>query len=225
MNVAWKDSVTTTMAWAREAPAHDRDVFAAKAMTAGKGQGDNAWHAPEGGLYLTLVLVNPPQPHLLSLATGLAVADLLEMTGIDAQVKWPNDVLVEGRKIAGVLIENDVQGDQTRSYVGIGINLNGKASAFPSPLDSTATTLEDLLGVESCVEDTLGGLEQALEHRLRQLEDGQENELLADLRAKDFLLGKQVRIGTVEGEAQGLASDGALLVGGQSVHAGRVELA
>ncbi len=92
------------------------DIVLANEQTAGRGRFGRTWISPNGGLYATLILPDTP---LLSLKAGLAVVRALRSVGLDAGLKWPNDVMMEDRKIAGVLVETD--GD--RSLVGIGLNL------------------------------------------------------------------------------------------------------
>ena len=92
------------------------DIVLANEQTAGRGRFGRTWISPNGGLYATLILPDTP---LLSLKAGLAVVRALRSVGLDAGLKWPNDVMMGDRKIAGVLVETD--GD--RSLVGIGLNL------------------------------------------------------------------------------------------------------
>lgn len=106
------------------------DVIVAERQTAGRGQCGNSWHS-ESGKNLTFSVVLEPvflpakNQFLLSETVSLAVADTLDHYGISAEVKWPNDVYVRGRKIAGILIENDITGNSiSRSVAGIGLNVN-----------------------------------------------------------------------------------------------------
>ncbi len=108
-----------------EGKAECGDIVVADEQTAGRGRFGRSWISPRGGLYATVILSQGP---LLSLKAGLAVVRALRSRGINAGLKWPNDVLVEGRKIAGVLIETAGE----LALVGIGLNLTS------TPLD-TAT--------------------------------------------------------------------------------------
>lgn len=114
------ESTTSTQLEAREliagGIAKTGHIVIANEQTDGKGRFGRSWISPKGGLYATFILAPDP---LLSLKAGLAVARVLQSAGIEAGLKWPNDVLVEDRKIAGILIEAD--GDH--SLVGIGLNL------------------------------------------------------------------------------------------------------
>ncbi len=108
-----------------EGKAKHGDIIVANEQTAGRGRFGRNWISPNGGLYATIIVSSVP---LISLKAGLAVVRVLRSVGIDAGLKWPNDVLVEGLKIAGLLIETD----GAFSLVGIGVNLTS------APLD-TAT--------------------------------------------------------------------------------------
>ncbi len=100
-----------------EGKAKHGDIIVADEQTAGRGRFGRSWVSPRGGLYATVILSSDP---LISLKAGLAVVRVLRSVGINsAGLKWPNDVLVEGRKIAGILIETD----GAFSLVGIGLNL------------------------------------------------------------------------------------------------------
>lgn len=130
----WKlicfEEITSTNDEARGAVYAHGDVIVAGRQTAGRGQRGNAWHS-EPGKNLTFSVVLEPSflaaanQFLLSEAVSLAVADTLDYYGIMAEVKWPNDIYVGGRKIAGILIENDITGNAvSRSVAGIGLNVN-----------------------------------------------------------------------------------------------------
>jgi BirA family biotin operon repressor/biotin-[acetyl-CoA-carboxylase] ligase len=125
------DQTTSTQIEARrliaDGHAEIGDIVVADEQTAGRGRFGRTWVSPSGGLYATMILSADP---LISLKAGLAVARSLRSVGINAGLKWPNDVLVEGRKIAGVLVEND--GGQ--ALVGIGLNLTS------APLDTATCT-------------------------------------------------------------------------------------
>ena len=114
------DQTTSTQVEARRliAKGHAEigDVVVADQQTAGRGRFGRTWISPRGGLYATMILSADP---LISLKAGLAVVRSLRSVGINAGLKWPNDVLVEGRKIAGVLVEKDGE----HVLVGIGLNL------------------------------------------------------------------------------------------------------
>ena len=120
-------------------------VWVADEQTAGRGRGGHAWHSAVGdGLYVS-ALIAPPLPMTmalwLSLATGLAArAAILEVTGMAADIRWPNDLLLHRRKCGGILVETAVDGAMLRyAVIGMGINVNHVG--FPSELETLATSL------------------------------------------------------------------------------------
>ncbi|MCA1819046.1 MAG: biotin--[acetyl-CoA-carboxylase] ligase [Thermoplasmatota archaeon] len=190
-------------------------VVVAEEQTGGRGTQGRGWHGPKGGLYLSLVLRGIQDPHLLTLALGNAVADALEVAGVEPRLKWVNDVHVGGRKAAGILVEAESTGSRIDFVVaGIGVNVNGHADAFPPGLN--ATTLEDELACESCVPDLEALVLDKVGRWLAILADGRESEVLEAFRARDALAGAMVRVQsgreTTEGTAEGVDGQGRLLV-------------
>jgi BirA family transcriptional regulator, biotin operon repressor / biotin---[acetyl-CoA-carboxylase] ligase len=174
-------------------------LVTARTQTAGRGRQGRAWVTPPGGALLASLVLRPPDP-LLSLRGGLAVADL---AGGRARVKWPNDVLVDGRKIAGVLAEGRPQ--EGWAVLGIGINLALDESALPPEARDRAGTLgRPPTDAEAVLADLLG----ALERRLAE----PPHEALAALRARDALLGAPVRWAGGVGTGAGIDDDGRLVV-------------
>jgi BirA family transcriptional regulator, biotin operon repressor / biotin---[acetyl-CoA-carboxylase] ligase len=115
--------------WMREGRANPGDVFVAARQTGGRGRPGRAWHSPEGALLFTAVLpFRPERAGWTALAAGLAVARAVRELGAPAGVKWPNDVVLDGRKLAGVLAETTVP---HLVAVGIGLNVTN-----PPPADS-----------------------------------------------------------------------------------------
>lgn len=135
----------------------------ARKQTGGRGRDQREWDSPEGGFYGTLALELPVSPilsyGLLSLLAGLGIRDVLAkwLPGERLDLKWPNDLLCRGKKLAGILVENQVKGSDWLSLWGIGINLNRKRVPFPSPLQAHAIALSDL-GIEAPSPIELAGL-------------------------------------------------------------------
>lgn len=102
-------------------------VVTSKTQTSGRGRNSREWESAEGNLYLSILLrdLNPKTAHQLSLVTALAVVETVESYLLDdeVQLKWPNDVLVEGKKIAGILCESEMNGSEL-DYVVIGVGIN-----------------------------------------------------------------------------------------------------
>jgi len=117
----------------------------AKEQTAGRGRQGRAWSSPAGdGLYLSVVLrpaIKPSEAGMITLASAIAVAETLRLEyETDAAIKWPNDVMVRGRKICGILIESAIQDDKL-DYIVLGIGVNTGQRSFPEEVASTATSL------------------------------------------------------------------------------------
>jgi BirA family biotin operon repressor/biotin-[acetyl-CoA-carboxylase] ligase len=183
-------------------------LVTAREQSAGRGRQGRSWSAPPGrALLCSLVLRNPPK--LLPLVTGAAVA---QEVGRDARVKWPNDVLLGERKVAGILVEGQPQ--HGWAVVGIGINVAVRDRDLPAELRQHAGTLGR---TPDAVEPTLTRLLEALDRWLR----ASQAEVLAELRERDALLGRQVRWQGGEGEAAGVDGNGRLVV---ATDAGRVAL-
>jgi BirA family biotin operon repressor/biotin-[acetyl-CoA-carboxylase] ligase len=166
-------------------------LVTAGVQTAGRGRQGRRWDAQEGDALLCSLIVREPD-ELLSLRAGLAVADV---AGEAARVKWPNDVLLDGAKVAGVLVEG--RPHEGWAVVGIGVNV----SAAPPGLGATALGRDD-------VEAVLAELLAALESRLAQPAAA----ALEALRARDALLGAPVRWDGGTGVAEGIDATGGLLV-------------
>jgi BirA family transcriptional regulator, biotin operon repressor / biotin---[acetyl-CoA-carboxylase] ligase len=201
-------------------------VAVAEEQTAGRGRDGRTWRSPAGGVWLGM-LVRPPAPVLgaLSLRVGLVVADVVDelLGGARAQLKWPNDVLVNDRKLAGILCEGRWQGEALQWLaVGVGVNV---ANEIPAELAGRAIAVHELLpGVRRI--DVLNRLVPALVACLAQRAELTEPELTA-FATRDWLRGRQIRA-PLPGRAAGVQADGALVVdtvgGSGVVREGHVEL-
>jgi BirA family transcriptional regulator, biotin operon repressor / biotin---[acetyl-CoA-carboxylase] ligase len=191
-------------------------LVTAAAQTAGRGRQGRTWAAPPGrALLMSLVLRDPRR--LLPLAAAVAVA---EAAGPAARIKWPNDVLLDGRKVAGILAEGRPQ--EGWAVLGVGLNVAVRPGDLPPELRDMAGTL----GLEpGDVEPVLGRLLGALERTLA-LDDAA---LLEAWRKRDALLGREIAWAAGRGRAAGIDAGGRLLVdvdgGGQAaLEAGEVHL-
>jgi BirA family biotin operon repressor/biotin-[acetyl-CoA-carboxylase] ligase len=206
---------TRARALAERGAPHGTLVTAAE-QTAGRGRQGRSWSAPAGRALLCSLVVRDPE-RLLPLAVGVSVA---ETVGGETRLKWPNDVLLAGGKVAGILIEGRPQ--QQWAVAGIGLNVALRESDFPSELRGRAATM----GLEpAAIEPTLERLLHALERWLA----APDADVLAAVRARDALEGRIVQWGGGEGRADGIDDQGRLLVitvGGERValDAGEVHL-
>lgn len=185
----------------------------AQEQTAGRGRLGRRWLAPPGTALLMSVLLRPRADRQggVTLAAGLAVADALETgSGVSAQLKWPNDILVDGMKLGGVLAE--VESDA----VVLGVGLNLRVDGVPDV--SAVASLHRLVDPAPRWDQLLTVLLPALATRLAQLELSGVPGLRPDWTARAAGLGAPARVsgpaGRVEGIATGIDDDGALLVAG-----------
>jgi BirA family biotin operon repressor/biotin-[acetyl-CoA-carboxylase] ligase len=166
---------------------------------AGRGRQGRTWSAPAGRALLASLVLRDVPP-LLALVSAVAVADVV---GPEAQIKWPNDVLVGGRKVAGILAEGRPQ--EGWAVLGIGINVAIRASDLPPELAGRAAGL----GLEpDAIEPLLVALLEALSLRLAQ----KPAAILGAWGARDALRGREVRWQHGHGVAAGVDGDGRLLV-------------
>ena len=169
---------------------------------AGRGRQGRSWSAPrDRALLMSLVLRE--WPPLLPIAGAVAVADIAGSGASDVTIKWPNDVLLDGRKLAGVLAEGRPQ--EGWAVLGIGLNVAVRREDLPPELRARAATL----ALEpAAIEPTLDRLLRALERRLAQ----PTADMLAEYRARDALAGREVRWAQGAGIARGVDDSGRLLV-------------
>lgn len=176
-------------------------------QTAGRGRMGRAWQSlPNEQLALSLVLHPSFPPHFLVMASALAVAEAIEITtGLRPGIKWPNDVLVNGRKVCGILIETS----EAIAVLGIGVDVNGSLAGSPE-LAARATTLADALGHPIAREPLFIEIVRRLDSLYAALKAGGERaqRLLRDSwRARLITLGQHVTIQQGENALTGVAQD------------------
>jgi BirA family biotin operon repressor/biotin-[acetyl-CoA-carboxylase] ligase len=185
-------------------------VAVCEEQRAGRGRLGRTWVAPAGSSILCSILLRPAgrlPVAQLSLVGGLAVADTVERaSGRVAAIKWPNDVLLEGGKVAGVLAEGRPDG----IVLGLGLNVNQTADALPPRPGLPATSLRAVDGVERDRAQILADLLAVLEARYDAWSAEGLGALHADLAGRDALRGRRVRAGDRSGVAVGIDSEGRL---------------
>ena len=189
-------------------------VVIADRQTAGRGRLGRSWESPVGaGIYLSAVL-RPPSTiaSLLTIAAGVAVADgIVSATGLSTHLKWPNDVQVGGRKLAGILAEGAV------SHVVLGIGINVQPAAYPADVAARATSIESELGRPIDRGLVLAECLASLAARYRDLLTGQARAVVDAWRRRAApMLGRRVEWDSSGARHTGLAEniddDGALIV-------------
>jgi BirA family biotin operon repressor/biotin-[acetyl-CoA-carboxylase] ligase len=188
-------------------------VLLALEQTAGRGRRGAAWFSSSGESLALSILLRPDEPKALwprlALAAGLSVAEAIESFGPAAGIKWPNDVWIGRRKVAGILVE----AGKDFAVVGIGINVN--TTAFPHEIEKIATSLFLETGTNPQRGDVLSAMIRHIARRTRQI-GGDFDHLLDSIRQRCVLTGQQVSLGTPtgprHGRVMGIAPGGELLL-------------
>jgi len=222
------ETVDSTNRVARELAGEDKPhgfAVLAGSQTAGRGRLGKSWQSPSGrGLYCTILL----RPELaiedyskITLTAGLAVSLALEeICQLQAQLKWPNDIYISGRKCGGILVEtSSLQGAGEGNFVlvGIGVNVNGEKGAFPTELQETATSVFIETGREYDIRSIFTGIRIRLLQMLSQMASEGFVAILNQWRERDMLQGRWMKWVTpagdvVYGESLGVDSSGILMV-------------
>jgi BirA family transcriptional regulator, biotin operon repressor / biotin---[acetyl-CoA-carboxylase] ligase len=212
---------TSAMASAAEG-AEEGTVLLAEQQTAGRGRGSNAWQSPRStGIYCSVIL-RPQLPPLkvlvLSLAAGLAVQAAIRQldSRVDVDLKWPNDLLIEGRKVAGILTEMNAEATRVR-YLVVGVGVNVNQQSFPR--DLPAISLQLATGSAWSRVELAAALLKSLDREYRGLledRDAQESILRRFAEGSSWVQRKNVVIqedgSTFEGTTEGLDANGFLRV-------------
>jgi BirA family biotin operon repressor/biotin-[acetyl-CoA-carboxylase] ligase len=211
--VEWFDTLDSTMTLAtllaRDKCPHGT-IIGADEQTAGIGRQGHSWHSERGtGLYVSIVLRLAKPAPVITLALGLAVQEAIaQLTGLAPDLRWPNDVLIDGLKCAGILTQLD--GDAV--IAGIGINVS--QAAFPPDLEATSLLLA---GATVTRENVLATLVQAIDRCCSILQEQGPDAILRMFEASSsYAVGRRVRVdqvdGVVEGVTRGLDPAGFLIV-------------
>lgn len=213
--VEYHDSIGSTNARARELAGEDRTNVAVLAdkQTGGRGRLDREWVSPSGGIWLSLLVrpnIPPARAPVYTLVAAIATARAARECGAAATIKWPNDVRVDERKLAGILTEMEGEADRV-SWLVVGIGLNANVDPAELPGDQPATSLQTEVGPVDRRVAT-----QRLIEEFWELSNSDEDEILDAWRDLTDTLGKRVRVetpsGEIVGEAVDITSPGTLLV-------------
>jgi BirA family transcriptional regulator, biotin operon repressor / biotin---[acetyl-CoA-carboxylase] ligase len=200
-------------------------VIIAEKQSAGRGRMGKKWISPKGGLWMSIIL----QPRftsrkisLIQFIGALAVGDsILEMTGIVCTHKWPNDILIRGKKVCGILVDTNFEGDKGGTVVvGIGLNANfSTQELFNSATlegSSDVTTLRDEIKHDIALNDITKLIIEKLEHYYLLLEDGKTEEIIESWKRGSEIFGQRVTVkdgnNVFYGRALDLDDSGALLI-------------
>jgi BirA family transcriptional regulator, biotin operon repressor / biotin---[acetyl-CoA-carboxylase] ligase len=230
----WSTNTAAMAAAAEDAP--EGSVFLAEEQTAGRGRGANSWQSQRStGIYCSVVVrpaLPPSEVLALSLAAGLAVRAAIQQVDsrVAADLKWPNDVLIDGKKVCGILTEMNAEATRVR-YIVVGIGINVNQASFPRELSATSLRLKT--GSEWSRVELVAALLKSLDREYRQLvedSDARESILQRFAESSSWVQGKAVRVeengSAFEGTTEGLDPRGFLRVrtphGMQTVLSGTV---
>jgi len=225
-DLRWFDSIGSTndeaLAWVtREADAPDLSMVIADEQTQGRGRLNRKWFTPKGSALAFSLILRPAAPTHLSRTVGLAalsIAESCSWLGLAPRIKWPNDVLLGGKKTAGVLVETVWSGDRVDSIVvGMGINVYSESVPPPEDLQFPATSLEDELKKALPAREEI--LFKIISSFIRWRERMGADELIHAWEESLSFRGGQVQVKDgsgvlITGELLGLESDGSLRLRG-----------
>ena len=216
-------SSTNTLAkFLSESGAENGTVIISEKQTQAKGRSGKEWSSPLGGIWLSIIL-KPDVDHskipLITLATGVAVAKALEKIGIeDAEIKWPNDIIINDKKVCGILTEAVTNFNTIENViVGVGIDANLKIEDFPEELQEGTTTISEILGKD--IDENL--LIKTFLEEFEKISDlfnhrGYET-ILKEWRKRSYTIGKIVEVRKpfnkyYDGYVIGISREGALVI-------------
>ena len=192
----------------------------AESQTAGRGRLGRKWISPEGGIWLSIILKPKMQPQYASritLLAGVCVAKTIRGFGLPAKIKWPNDVLINGKKVCGILTEIGAEVDLIDYLiVGIGIDANVDTESFPEEIRDSSTSLKKETGKEINRVDFVRKLLEEFELLYLKFQKEGFTKILEEWRNMSATIGEWVKISTqthtIYGEAIGVDNEGALIL-------------
>lgn len=223
-NIVYRETVGSTNELAKELAqkgAEDGTVIIAEEQTAGKGRMGRQWFSPAGkGLWFSVILkpeISPVDAPKLTLVSAVAVAKTLRELGIPAGIKWPNDILIHDRKLAGILTEMNAEFDRVHYLVvGMGVNVSLGNESLPAELSDIATSLEDHTKSDCSRIQVLASLLNNLDAVYRDFSEGRFAQILTQWKEMSITLNRTVRIVNIGDIDEGIAFDideeGALLL-------------
>jgi BirA family biotin operon repressor/biotin-[acetyl-CoA-carboxylase] ligase len=208
---------------AEKNPNSDGTVIIAEHQKSGRGRKNRKWLSPKGGIWLSVVL-RPSMPAsnitLLPFAAALAVCDAIKKTTqLDAKLRWPNDITISGKKVAGILIDSSVEAERINyAVIGIGVNANVDSSMISLHLEKSikVTSLSNELGHETSIVGLTKEILERLEYYYTELEHSTPHTIIEKWKKSSDILGQKVELmqsnRTIQGIAADVKDDGSLLV-------------
>ena len=205
------DSTNSTAKELARAGAEEGTIVIARTQNQGRGRFDRIWQSPEGGIYLSFILrprISAEKTSLLPFVAALALTKTIESYGLHATIKWPNDVRVNGKKIAGILLESEIIG-QAINYVvvGIGMNLNIDITHFSMDIQPRSTSMIHELGNPVDYHEFLRKFFIQFGSFYKLFIEQQYDRIIDEWKTHTDTLGKTIRVQTSTGTFQGIASD------------------
>lgn len=195
----------------------DGTVVIAYEQTGGKGRMDRTWSSPPGGIYISLIieLESAGNAGLLNVLSALPVAKAVGKLDLDCRIRWPNDLLIGNKKVAGILGEL-VAAEKPYAIIGIGLNSNFNVSKLPEEIREISTSLMDEVSRELPNPKLVEYFIQEYHAFYRKFVKSEIEDLLLEYKKSSIVLGKQVVIKgfeeTFEGIAEDIGNDGSLLL-------------
>lgn len=214
--ILFSREVNSTNQWAKELAMHgayEGTIVTAETQTEGRGRLGREWISPTGGLWFSVILrpnLRPAETVKLTFVAGLAVTKALSrMFNLKVETKWPNDVLVNKRKICGILTEMNTTGEAVNYVVvGIGVNVNFDGQEiFPLQLREVATSLENELGRKVKLEELFRTLLEQMDNLYELFTKREYARILDEWKKYAGFLGCQVQVTSPTEKINGLASD------------------
>lgn len=197
-------------------------VVISEKQTKGKGRTGKDWESPLGGIWLSIIMkpnVDQSKFPLITLATGVAVAKTLEKISVEnPKIKWPNDIMINGKKVCGILTESVTKSNKIENVIiGVGIDVNLETSQFPNELKEITTTLKEELEKE-CDENLIIKIFLEEFEKISELFNNENYEhILNDWRKRSYTIGKIVEVRkpfntSFDAYVVGINEEGALIV-------------
>lgn len=189
----------------------DGTVVVAEKQTAGKGRFGRSWVSPKGGIWLSTILhpvLDPLEAPKLNIVGSMSIVHVIRDLGLEPKVKWPNDVIVNGKKIAGVLIHMNAELDKINYLIlSMGINANNNLKSLPEKVAKNVTTIRKELGKKIRRIDFAVDLLTELEKNYSKIFDNHFDSLLNEWKKLCITINKEVAVESVNGRLKGIAKD------------------
>jgi BirA family biotin operon repressor/biotin-[acetyl-CoA-carboxylase] ligase len=213
------DSTNAAAKKLAESGAPEGTAVIAEYQTAGRGRFNRTWHGEAGKNIILSLILRPREEqsaHLLTYLSALCAAKTAEdSAGVQVECKWPNDLLINGKKFCGILLES-AWNDSSIDYVVVGIGMNVNQETFPNELQQTATSLKKESGHEFDLTPIIKDFLERFERAYLQSQESGYATFLTEWKMKSGMFGKEISLGQsgniLRGRAIDLDADGALIV-------------